>query len=185
MIKKIQTITLVTILIVIGIGVFYACKKEESGESLSDAVISKCPYGKDLVILDVSELGWHGVGHGQDKICEDGGRRCWLWFQVKDHVWRGDNNTIAVVNFVDYNTNIIELDFTYTYNDRNLMERQNMFNKMKNVFIIDEDIIEGPGSYLLKIMGTSSSCIIPAGSYPITTSSEGIKVKLPVIIDKK
>ena len=38
MIKRIQTITLVTILIVIGIGVFYACKKEETVSLLTSSL---------------------------------------------------------------------------------------------------------------------------------------------------
>jgi len=180
---------LLAVVLVAGVGIFYACKKTEELKETPESIFKtgdNPTKGIKILIVEVSDKGYKGEGHGQDKHCVPGNKRCWLW------IWApvpSNPNSNSIVAFVDDATALnsankhITLFFSYEeYNDSTKVKSQDFFNFEKDMFILEEDIVEEKGSDLLEFFDISSSCTIPAGSYPIYKFPEGIKVKLPVII---
>jgi hypothetical protein len=190
--KNIKTIMLVVFSIIMGIGIsFIACKKIESseitGEKSSYQQIEQPSRAPSYCFVCISKKGWEGEGSGQDKICVEATRRCWIWFQWVDVIYDTPNNPnnpnpikcnhIAAVS--DEGDGTITLDFKYEYNDK--VSLQELFEN--DFFVIEEDIVEAEDNYLLWLRGSSSSCKISADSYSITRYKEGVKVVLPITIE--
>jgi hypothetical protein len=184
-------ITLLAVVLIAGGSIFYACNKvEDLKETIlqNDETDNPAKAGIKVLTVEVSEKGLHGEGHGQNKECVLGPKRCWLWHWFSGPV-RGpinSNFTIAVVENNDVSSSsakpVINLNFKYEYNNRTKLESQDMFDLENSLFVLEEDIVEEIDGDLLRFMGTNSSCIIPAGTYPIIIYSDGIKVMLPIII---
>jgi hypothetical protein len=181
MTKYIKTIMLITFLIILGIGVFHACKKEESMKMKKEenAELQTGNGAKAAVYcyLCISEKGWKGEGKRPNKSCVQDKGRCWIWFQETEECdCMKSKGNFAIVSIEDDDT--ITLDFKYEYNNKNAFGE--LFDLEKGVFIIEEDIIEDSNSILAIFLKASSSSKIPAASYSITQHRDGIKVTLPV-----
>jgi hypothetical protein len=201
--SKINRMTIVANIIAAAVLVsgvsFTACQKEEKAAVKSEIKSERSKADKECIkILQVSEKGYKGSDHGSDKTCVAGEGRCWLWGpgpeDMDPDIKAGEvivcfpDKHVAVISTGSSNDNgndngnegqKITLDFTYQYNTMESLEE--LFDLTNNTFVIEEDIVEEDDSYLLELIGTTLPCRIPAGSYPITLSDDGIKVEVPVI----
>ena len=188
--------------LVTGVAIFISCNKEENTEGN----VSETNSNNGIQIRKLDELGVTVVrgkgcgGKGKDKKCCGTTGCCWLWFDAVpsdpfDDILLG-GGIFAVLsvnddegeegddsNDGDNHRNII-LDFKYKYNTEAALN--DFFDLTDYLFVIEEDIVEEEGSYLLDFIGTTLPCTIPAGEYSITVSTGadgGIIVILPVIIE--
>jgi hypothetical protein len=173
-------------------GIFYACQKE-SGAVTEVTKDSGIRIQKECIVIVQTASGYKGSGSGQDKTCAPANGTCWLWFRSElepesDGWWIIGSCPTAIVTKEDNDgssSNLITLNYPYQYNDMSKLNE--LFLMTEGLLVIEEAIIEEGDSYLLEIINAPatsfSSCRIPAGSYPISIDTDGIKVTLPVIVE--
>jgi hypothetical protein len=180
-------------LVVIGCAVFFACKKEDikSNEVTKNTVNNSIEKAsKTFWLAQWSDDKHKGSGRGNNKICVSGSGRCVLWFRLEKMEESINKGRIGIVVEIktngkpagggNDNGNWIRLDFRNQYNNPEMMNE--IFDLKSKCLIIKEDIVEEEDSELLNMMKTSSTCIIPAGKYPIAIYGGGVTVQLPVVI---
>ena len=184
--KKVKFILAALMVVAVGIGIFWACQKEETTENSSVTTTSnkiqkaECEDENIRIVQVFSKKSKYGDWPNQycDGISDHG---CWLWFNNNPSVpsiTEACNGEAFRLSPIENEFAILCIHFNLNHNNFDTLSKYILEN---NSMIIEEDLIENDPIFLNMMATSNSSLRIPSGIYNITYLNDSIiETQIPV-----